>query len=167
MVPQRLRLEVVERKRTYYVLGPSLKCFPCPWGFTLTHGSSPIALLLFTAGRTETRNQSQQPWACSFASLVLESVGTQPSLCPRPPNLEHILDGKLVTQSQKQGAGVWEEKESLSRGHTASGTRQVPRATLEARDPAAPPANQQKLLCKAGSHALNSRQKCHFLSLSL
>lgn len=62
---------------------------------------------------------------------------------------------------------MWEEKESLSRGHTASGTRQVPGATLEARDPVAPPANQQKLLCKAGSHALNSRQKCHFLSLSL
>lgn len=138
-----------------------------PWGFTLTHGGSPTALLLFTAGRTETRNQSREPWACSFASLVLESVGTQPSLCSRTPNVEHILDRKLVTQSQKQGAGMWEEKEPLSRGHTASGTRRVPRATLEARDPVAPPANQQKPLCKAGSHALNSRQKCHFLSLSL
>lgn len=144
---------------------PILKDF---LSYMAVYSSFLLLLLLFTVRRTEAPHQSQDPQrAYPSASLVPESLGAQPNLCSQSLSFRAHSRWKAGDTEPEARSGYVGRKGSLGRGHTASGTRQVPRTTLEARDPVASPANQQKLQCKAGSYALNSRQKCHFFSLSL
>lgn len=165
----RLGLEVVGRKRPYCVLGTSNVSPTLEGLLSLIHASFLIVFCCCCSQLEELRPKTR---ARSHRSALLppwsfESLDVQSNLCSWSPSLRACSRWKTGDTEPEARSGYVESKGSLGRGHTASGTRQVPRTTLEARHPVAPPANQQKLLCKAESHALNSQQKCHFLPLSL